>query len=166
MAERSGKNVGQVLIRWALQHGTSVIPKSTSPARIRWLGVAGRLAALRCSAVLRGLGSLAGCMCGTRLHEWRPREGLPRSFLMLPSLTRWTLCLLCVLRGNLEVFNWELSAEDYAALSSLPDQQRMVNGAMWLVRGHGMDWEAEMRGGPASTMPLKALLHSSCQSSH
>lgn len=69
VARRSGKNVGQVLIRWALQHGTSVIPKSTSPARIR---------------------------------------------------------------GNLEVFGWELSAEDYAALSALLDQQRMVNGAMWL----------------------------------
>jgi alcohol dehydrogenase (NADP+) len=34
VAERTGKNVGQVLIRWALQHGTSVIPKSTNPARI------------------------------------------------------------------------------------------------------------------------------------
>ncbi|KAL4443567.1 hypothetical protein ABPG75_011304 [Micractinium tetrahymenae] len=69
VAERTGRDVGQVLIRWALQHGTSVIPKSTSPARIR---------------------------------------------------------------GNLRVFDWELSAEDYAALSTLPDQQRMVNGAMWL----------------------------------
>ena len=37
VAERSGRNVGQVLIRWALQHGTSVIPKSTSPARIKWV---------------------------------------------------------------------------------------------------------------------------------
>ncbi|KAI7845264.1 hypothetical protein COHA_001306 [Chlorella ohadii] len=69
VAARSGKNVGQVLVRWALQHGTSVIPKSTSPARIR---------------------------------------------------------------GNLAVLDWELSPEDYAALSSLPFQQRMVNGAMWL----------------------------------
>ncbi|KAI8106531.1 hypothetical protein M9435_001074 [Picochlorum sp. BPE23] len=34
VAERTGKNVGQVLIRWALQHGTSVIPKSTNPSRI------------------------------------------------------------------------------------------------------------------------------------
>lgn len=30
------------------------------------------------------------------------------------------------------MFGWELSAEDYAALSALLDQQRMVNGAMWL----------------------------------
>lgn len=35
VAARSKRNVGQVLIRWALQHGTSVIPKSTNPARIR-----------------------------------------------------------------------------------------------------------------------------------
>ncbi|PRW56478.1 aldo-keto reductase family 4 member C9-like [Chlorella sorokiniana] len=69
VAARTGKNVGQVLVRWALRHGTSVIPKSTSPARIR---------------------------------------------------------------GNLAVLDWELSPEDYAALSSLPFQQRMVNGAMWL----------------------------------
>lgn len=34
VAAACGKNAGQVLIRWALQHGTSVIPKSTSPARI------------------------------------------------------------------------------------------------------------------------------------
>jgi len=34
VAERTGKNVGQVLIRWALQHGTSVIPKSTNASRI------------------------------------------------------------------------------------------------------------------------------------
>lgn len=34
IAESTGKNVGQVLIRWALQHGTSVIPKSTNPDRI------------------------------------------------------------------------------------------------------------------------------------
>lgn len=34
VARRSGRNPGQVLIRWALQHGTSVIPKSTSPSRI------------------------------------------------------------------------------------------------------------------------------------
>ena len=34
VAERVGKSPGQVLIRWALQHGTSVLPKSVSEARI------------------------------------------------------------------------------------------------------------------------------------
>ena len=69
IASAVGRNAGQVLVRWALQHGTSVIPKSTSPARIT---------------------------------------------------------------GNLDVLNWELPAEQYAALSTLRFQQRMVNGAMWL----------------------------------
>jgi alcohol dehydrogenase (NADP+) len=69
VAERTGKNVGQVLIRWALQHGTSVIPKSTNPSRIA---------------------------------------------------------------GNLDVLDWELSASDYALLSSMAFQMRMVNGGMWL----------------------------------
>jgi len=35
VAAQAGHNVGQVLIRWALERGTSVIPKSTNPARIR-----------------------------------------------------------------------------------------------------------------------------------
>ena len=34
VAEKLGKSTGQVLIRWALQRGTVVIPKSTNPARI------------------------------------------------------------------------------------------------------------------------------------
>jgi hypothetical protein len=38
----------------------------------------------------------------------------------------------------LDVLDWQLSAEDFAALSALPFQQRMVNGAMWLVSGKEM----------------------------
>ncbi|KAK9807822.1 hypothetical protein WJX72_010273 [[Myrmecia] bisecta] len=35
VADKLGKSAGQVLIRWAIQHGTSVIPKSIKPERIR-----------------------------------------------------------------------------------------------------------------------------------
>ena len=35
IAEETGKSPGQVLIRWALQHGSSVIPKSVTPSRIQ-----------------------------------------------------------------------------------------------------------------------------------
>lgn len=34
IAGRHGASVGQVLLRWALQHGFGLLPKSTSPARI------------------------------------------------------------------------------------------------------------------------------------
>ena len=35
VAERNGVTAGQVLIAWAIQRGTSVIPKSSNPDRLR-----------------------------------------------------------------------------------------------------------------------------------
>lgn len=69
IADRLGQSCAQVLIRWAVQRGTSVLPKSTHPGRIT---------------------------------------------------------------ANLDVFSWSLSAEDFAALSSLSTQRRMVAGGMWV----------------------------------
>ncbi|KAK9812757.1 hypothetical protein WJX72_003137 [[Myrmecia] bisecta] len=69
IAASLGKSPAQVLIRWALQHGTSVLPKSTSPARIQ---------------------------------------------------------------ANLEVFDWHMPADDFAELSALQPQMRMVDGSFWL----------------------------------
>ena len=34
IAAETGKSAGQVLLRWGLQHGSSVIPKSVTPSRI------------------------------------------------------------------------------------------------------------------------------------
>lgn len=31
IAKKNGKTVAQTLLRWGLQHGTSVIPKSSNP---------------------------------------------------------------------------------------------------------------------------------------
>ena len=64
--------------------------------------------------------ALWACAC-------RCREGAA----VLPAHTH-AACPGC--RGNLAVLDWELGPADYAALSTLPFQQRMVNGAMWLVR--------------------------------
>jgi diketogulonate reductase-like aldo/keto reductase len=35
IAKKLNKSPGQVLVKWAIQRGTSVIPKSTNPNRIR-----------------------------------------------------------------------------------------------------------------------------------
>jgi diketogulonate reductase-like aldo/keto reductase len=35
VAEHHGKTIAQVMLRWALQHGTVPIPKSTNPSRIK-----------------------------------------------------------------------------------------------------------------------------------
>ena len=69
VAARLGKTTGQVLVRWAVQHGTSVLPKSVNPARMR---------------------------------------------------------------GNLDVFSWELPAEDFARLSALAHQAKMVDGSFFI----------------------------------
>jgi diketogulonate reductase-like aldo/keto reductase len=69
LASETGKTPGQVLIRWAVQHGSSVIPKSVTPSRIK---------------------------------------------------------------QNFEVFDWELSAAQYAELSSLEPQVRMIQGASFV----------------------------------
>jgi diketogulonate reductase-like aldo/keto reductase len=72
VAEETGKTPGQVLIRWALQHGTSVIPKSANVERIR---------------------------------------------------------------ENFEVWDWALSAEQFAALSALEPQTRMLRAEFLLQPG-------------------------------
>ena len=35
VARRAGRDPGQVLLRWALQHGVAVLPKSVTPGRIK-----------------------------------------------------------------------------------------------------------------------------------
>ena len=70
IAEKLGRNPGQVLIRWAVQRGTSTLPKSVSEKRII---------------------------------------------------------------SNIDVLSWELPAEDFAALSRLEYQQRMVNPPEWVT---------------------------------
>ncbi|XP_047152119.1 aldose reductase isoform X1 [Vigna umbellata] len=65
IANKSHKNPGQVLVKWAIQRGTSVIPKSVKPDRIM---------------------------------------------------------------ENVSVFNWELPAKDFKALSSMQEQRRVLDG--------------------------------------
>ncbi len=69
VAEAVGRTPAQVLIRWAVQRGTSVVPKSVTPARID---------------------------------------------------------------ANFAVFDWELSDEQMAELSSIEPQARMLHGEFWL----------------------------------
>ena len=71
IAARNGKNVGQVLIKWALQKRptSSVLPKSANPDR---------------------------------------------------------------LKGNLELFDWNLSDEDVKTIDQIETRARMVDGSFWL----------------------------------
>lgn len=85
LAAETGKTPGQVLIRWALQHGSSVIPKSVTPARIA---------------------------------------------------------------QNFDVQDWVLSADQYAALSALEPQTRMIGGGFFVKPGGpyktvGQLWDEE-----------------------
>ncbi|DBA70144.1 TPA: hypothetical protein ACH3X2_012197 [Trebouxia sp. C0005] len=68
LAQKYNKNVGQICIKWGLQHGTSVIPKATSEDHVV---------------------------------------------------------------GNADVFDWELSSEDFEKLSTLKHQMRMLDGRIW-----------------------------------
>ncbi|KAL1522888.1 hypothetical protein AB1Y20_017853 [Prymnesium parvum] len=70
-AADTGKTPAQILIRWAVQRGTSVVPKSVTPSRIE---------------------------------------------------------------ANFDVFDWALTEEQMAELSSIEPQQRMMNGAFWCTK--------------------------------
>ena len=35
MAEKNGKSVAQVVLRWLIQRGCAVVPKSSTPSRIK-----------------------------------------------------------------------------------------------------------------------------------
>ena len=69
IAAAVGKTPAQVLVRWAVQRGTSVVPKSVSAERIA---------------------------------------------------------------ANFDVFGWELSDAQFAELSSVEPQERMLHGRFWL----------------------------------
>eukprot|EP01032_Pedospumella_encystans_P021319 gene21319-24188_t len=80
VAEETGKTPAQVLIRWALQRGTSVIPKSANPERIR---------------------------------------------------------------ENFQVWDWELTAEQFHALNTLEPQTRMLRAEFLLKPGGPFKTAAE-----------------------
>jgi len=69
VASETGKTAAQVLIRWAWQRGTSVVPKSVTPTRIQ---------------------------------------------------------------ANFDVFEWQLSDAQIAALSGIEPQERMLHGSFWV----------------------------------
>ena len=69
IAAARGKTPAQILIRWAIQRGTSAVPKSVTPERIE---------------------------------------------------------------ANFDVFEWELSDDEMAALGSIEPQERMLHGKFWI----------------------------------
>ncbi|XP_057983759.1 aldose reductase [Malania oleifera] len=75
ISKKLNKSAGQVLVRWAVQRGTSVIPKSSHSNRIK---------------------------------------------------------------ENIMVFDWQIPEQDFHALSSLPDQKRVLTGEdMFVNKEHG-----------------------------
>jgi diketogulonate reductase-like aldo/keto reductase len=89
IARELGKTPGQVLIRWALQRRTAVVPKSVNPERIR---------------------------------------------------------------QNIDVFDWELPAKQFGALSKLEPQVRLIRGDLFLqaegpYRVVEELWDGEVRAG-------------------
>ena len=93
IAERMSKNPGQVLIRWAIQRGCCVLPKS--------------------------------------VHEGR-------------------------IKTNFEVFDWALSTDDMATLSTLPHREKMVGGSFLVAKNQG--GEGAKEGDDRDDRPYPTLL--------
>ena len=80
IAEAQGCTPAQVLIRWALQRGTSVIPKSTNPKRLRENFAA---AAIQLSAAdMKAIGELDHHYRFIHGEFWAP-EGSPYTLASL-----------------------------------------------------------------------------------
>ena len=98
-SEESCKNIGQVLVRWALQTRpkSSVLVKSINPERIK---------------------------------------------------------------SNLDVFDWQLSEESVAILSSLPTQKRMVDGSFFKLEYDLWDEKVDEKSLYGGAMPSETFSHS------
>ena len=96
-SDEANKNIGQVLVRWALQTRpkSSVLVKSINPERIK---------------------------------------------------------------SNLDVFDWQLSKESIATLSSLPTQKRMVDGSFFKLEYDLWDERVDEKSSYGGAMPSETFV--------
>ena len=139
IAASNGRTVAQTLLRWGLQHGTSVIPKSSNPKHSQVRHTAeGTCFRLGGRQDLLGSTYLLWKICAcvqpgrSRLCTAKGSSDYNTHFVLTAALDASKTMLVpitcCFVQDNQGAWGWSLSKEDYNALFSMNFQLKYFDG--------------------------------------